>query len=457
MGISRHHTHRGLFRSLLLLLTAGLLASLTAAAAGAGTAGEVRGIDRAAGALRAGPVYVDPRSSDPPSRSHLKALRGKIRNADKPVFIAVVPASREFPPRTLLQDLRHRVGVPGVYAIARGSGFAAGADSSVMPRGEVDALRGSARAAGADAQARVDRFADGAVQRARGGAPASWGSGSGPGPSNTGGGSVLLVLLGLIIVGLVGGFLARGRARKRQEDRRRAELETVRPAVDEDITAFGEELDRIHFEPASADADDATRRDYTHALDAYDTAKRKMAAARGSQDVRPVTQAIEDGRFALATLEARREAKPLPERRMPCFFDPRHGPSVEDVRWAPPDGAERTVPVCAADAARLTDGAEPMTRTVETPSGRRPYWEAGPAYGPWAGGYFGGGILPGLLVGTLLGSALTPGMYGGDFGYGGDGGDFGGDGFGGGDGGGGFGGGDGGGGFGGGDFGGGGF
>ncbi|NEC78763.1 hypothetical protein G3I38_05745, partial [Streptomyces sp. SID7958] len=82
---------------------------------------------------------------------------------------------------------------------------------------------------------------------------------------------------------------------------------------------------------------------------------------------------------------------------------PRHGPSVADARWTPPGGAAREVPVCAADRARLSDGLDPVVREVDTEYGRRPYWEAGPAYGPWAGGYFGGGLLPGLLVGTMLG------------------------------------------------------
>ena len=40
-----------------------------------------------------------------------------------------------------------------------------------------------------------------------------------------------------------------------------------------------------------------------------------------------------------------------------------------------------------------------------------PYWQAGPAFAPWAGGFFGAGLLPGLFVGSMLG-----GTFGG-FGY----------------------------------------
>ena len=40
-----------------------------------------------------------------------------------------------------------------------------------------------------------------------------------------------------------------------------------------------------------------------------------------------------------------------------------------------------------------------------------PYWQAGPAFAPWAGGFFGAGLLPGLFVGSMLGGAF------GGFGY----------------------------------------
>ena len=46
------------------------------------------------------------------------------------------------------------------------------------------------------------------------------------------------------------------------------------------------------------------------------------------------------------TRAARRSG--APGATPPCFFDPRHGPSVRDVEWAPSDGAVRTVPACAS-------------------------------------------------------------------------------------------------------------
>jgi hypothetical protein len=131
----------------------------------------------------------------------------------------------------------------------------------------------------------------------------------------------------------------------------------------------------------------------------------------------------------------------VPERRPACFFDPRHGPSVRDVEWAPPGGQQRSVPACAACALRVEEGEEPQSRQVLVGGAATPYWAAGPAFG----GYF-GGFFPGLLLGELVGGVGGFGWGGpasvdqggpdvGDFGGGT--GDFGGGDFGGGDGGGG--------------------
>ncbi|MFF4169228.1 hypothetical protein [Streptomyces sp. NPDC001744] len=421
-----------------------LLLLVLVPAAGAGTTG----VSDAAAALRRGPVYVDPGAAGRLPKADADALARKIEDADKPLFVAVLPANAQFPPRGLIADLRARTGATGLYAVRLGDRFDAGVDPSVMSPAAVRSLVASVRAPDVDAATELNAFVDRALPALRGSAPSSWGSaGSGSGVPLAG----LAVLGGVVVAGGAGAYAVVRRNRLRKEAEERAALERLRVVVDEDITAFGEELDRLDFHPAEAGADDAMRGDYERALDAYDRAKSLMASAVRPHDVRGVTEALEEGRFSLAVLAARREHRPLPERRAPCFFDPRHGPSTEDRLWTPAGGTAREVPVCAADAARLDDGLDPAARTVDTASGRRPYWEAGPAYGPWAGGYFGGGLLPGLLVGTLLGSVLsTPayaseyggdGFQGGDFssgdfgtgdGGGFDGGGFGGDGFGGG-------------------------
>ncbi|MFE6892408.1 hypothetical protein [Streptomyces sp. NPDC057694] len=398
-------------RPSLAALAATLLAfgAPVAMAPGAAAATDVSTV---ADALEKSPVYVDPAVRTSLTSANIDSLTKTIKDADKPVMVAVLPA--DFPRQDLFTDLRTKTGVVGVYGVRLGDAFDARADSTVMSGSAVHNLTTSVR--GEPVGQQLDDFVDAAVRTAKGSAPSSWGVHDDSGGVPVG---ALAGLGGVLVVGGAGAYALVRRNRRRREAERRAALDKLRVAVDEDITAFGEELDRLDFHPAEAGADDSMRADYERALDAYEKAKQYMAAAERPEDVRGVTEAIEDGRFSLALLAARREGRPLPERRAPCFFDPRHGPSAEDAEWAPPGGAPRQVPVCAADAVRLREGEDPMVRTVDTGAGeRRPYYDAGPAYGPWAGGYFGGGILPGLLLGTVLGSMMASPAYAADYGSG---------------------------------------
>lgn len=393
---------------LLVVLAVAVMAVLST---GAPPSSAATGVSAVAQALRRNPVYVDPAASAQLSKADADALARKIKDADKPLFVAVLPAG--FPTQNLFLDLRTATGVTGAYAIRLGDRFDARADASVLPRTAVQNLVTSVQ--GENATTQLTDFTDRALANMHGSAPSSWGSsGHGGGVSST----ALITAAAVLVAGGVGAYALVRRNSRRREQERRAALDRLRVVVDEDITAFGEELDRLDFHPAEPGADDAMRADYERALDSYEQAKQRMTEARRPEDVRAVTEALEDGRFSLAQLAARREGRPLPERRPPCFFDPRHGPSVADATWSPPGGAAREVPVCAADQVRLAEGRDPRIREVDTDWGRRPYWDAGPAYGPWAGGYFGGGILPGLLVGTLLGGMMASPAYGADYGTG---------------------------------------
>ncbi|MET8229002.1 hypothetical protein [Streptomyces sp. NPDC005301] len=392
------------------LLIALVLAALAVLSTGAPPAHAATDVSTVARALRENPVYVDPAASAQLSAQEADALSEKIEKADKPVFVAVLPA--DFPTRSLFANLRTATGITGLYAIRLGDQFDARADSAVMSRTAVRNLVTSVQ--DEDTATQLNDFTDRALASVRGSAPASWGSGGGDDvPAGA-----LITVGAVAVAGGAGAYTLVRRNRRRKEEEQRAALDRLRVVVDEDITAFGEELDRLDFHPGEKGADDAMRADYERALDAYEQAKQSMAAARRPEDVRPVTESLQDGRYSLAVLAARREGRPLPERRAPCFFDPRHGPSVADEPWTPPGGAPREVPVCAADRTRLAEGFDPAVREVDTAYGRRPYWDAGPAYGPWAGGYFGGGILPGLLIGTLLGSAMSTPSYASDYGSG---------------------------------------
>lgn len=359
-------------RVLIRLLVAPVVALLAVLMAGAPGAQAATDVSEIGAALRESPVYVDPAASDLLSEADAEALADKIEDANEPVFVAVLPA--DYPTANLFQNLRTETGITGLYGIRLGDEFDARADSSVLSRQGVNNLVTAAQGAG-DPKAQLNDFVDDALRSVRGSAPASWDSGGG-GSVSTG---ALITAGAVVVAGGAGVYAVSRRNRRRREEEQREALARLRVVVDEDITAFGEELDRLDFHPGEPGADDAMRTDYERALDAYEQAKTYMADARKPEDVRAVTQALEDGRFSLAQLGARREGRPLPERRPPCFFDPRHGPSVADVTWtppaAPPDGcrsARPTRPACPTAWTRWSARWTPSTAAAPTGTRARP-------------------------------------------------------------------------------------
>jgi uncharacterized membrane protein YgcG len=245
----------------------------------------------------------------------------------------------------------------------------------------------------------------------------------------------------LVALGVLGFFLiARPVRRRRQQELKEAKL-----AAQDDLIALGTGVTDHDADVAIRDNPEAAE-EQAAALSAYERGTAALDAARRPRDMGAVSRAIAEGQYHLASAEALAAGQPRPDRRPSCFFDPRHGMSVTDAHWTPPDGGPgRSVPVCSTCQHKLERGIEPEMRKVEADGGPVNYVNAGFAPAYW-GGF---GLGPGLFTGFLLGQALAPhaffGGYPGD-GYGGDGdsggGDFGGGDFGG------FGGGD----FGGGDF-----
>jgi hypothetical protein len=176
--------------------------------------------------------------------------------------------------------------------------------------------------------------------------------------------------------------LVRRRGRRADDE----ELLAAQAMADEDTTLLGEQLQRVEA-PVEAMAP-ATRLDYQSALDAYESAKRAVPRLRSADAVSTVVDTLSTGRYALACVEARLAGRPVPELRVPCFFNPQHGPSVRDVVWTSAVRGTRTVPACAQDAARVARGESPPVRQIRVGSTLAPYWEAGAAYLPYDENYF---------------------------------------------------------------------
>jgi hypothetical protein len=399
-------------------------------------------VDAAAAGLRRDQVYVDPGATAIVSEQAASQLRGSVDGAGTPIFIAVLPvAARQEAggsTESLGRQIAGKVAQPGAYMVIAGDQWAAGDVGGTLPDGRAAALGTTAfRANGSDAQAALLQWVDGVATAAREGGQSQPGGaaqggqvdtvgsgGTGGGRGGAGGTIAGVAVVTLLLVG--GGALVFGVRRRRRE--RARELAEVKTVAQEDLIALGEDIRALDIDTSMPGADPEAVRHHAEAVDAYQRAARILDRAARPQDLAGMSAALETGRFSMASARAILEGRPPPERRPPCFFDPRHGPSTEDVEWTPPGGIPRTVPACAADAQRVHDGVEPESRQVLTGTGGRvPYYNAPGYYAPWFGGYFGGfGGMGGLFTGFLLGSAL------GGWGYpvyvGGDGGDGSGDG-----------------------------
>ena len=274
------------------------------------------------------------------------------------------------------------------------------------------------------------------------GSPAN-GNGTGTAPSAppAHGVSGALIAVGVIIVAALAGFFLFLRPRRQRLRRQRDEqLAEARAVAQEDLIALNQAITDHGNDVSIASSRDAVA-EQAAALDAYERGTRALDAARGPADMGAVSRSIAEGRYRLACAVAVAHGQPKPGRRPMCFFDPRHGMSVADVSWAPPDGGpSRDVAVCV-DCERIVNrGDQPQMRTVQDRSGSRvAYVNSGFAPAYWGGFGYGGPMLTGFLLGEAL--ATPPviingygygdypgGDFDGDFGRGGDsgGGDFGG-------------------------------
>ncbi len=405
--------------SLLLLLLAASWLSLGIGTARAAEAAPAASVTDVATALADSPVYVEDGNEAGLTQDDAARLLGEVQGAGTPLYLAVVTKA-SLGTQTIAQythALGAAVGVKGTYGVVAGRVFYA--DSQTIPDAGPLATTSVKENKAGGANAILDAFVSGITTLAAGDPGTTDPGVTDPGTvtdpgvtdigSTTGGAGALPWVLGLGVVG-VGGIAVASAVSRSSSSRARItpeQLADLKTVVDEDVTEFGEKATAL--DATDVRLGDQGRADLASALAAYDTAKSKAEQIHQPADAAAVTSALEDGRYALACAQATLDGTPRPQRRPPCFMDPRHGPSVEDVTWTPPGGTARSVPVCQACAVTIKDGGSPAAREVPVgPSAQRvPYWQAGPQYGAYAGGYYSsfGNVLPAFLLGTMLGNA----------------------------------------------------
>ena len=146
--------------------------------------------------------------------------------------------------------------------------------------------------------------------------------------------------------------------------------------------------------PAGGGAGDELNNRTRQVLDLVEEARHRLDVDDGQarmdtpDEVEDVVRRLADARYELAAIDALRNGRPVPEKTAPCFFDPRHGPSVDERPFTPEFGLERQVPVCARCAEEIDAGRKPAARTFSLSGVVKPYWEWDRYTRPYVNGYW---------------------------------------------------------------------
>jgi hypothetical protein len=192
--------------------------------------------------------------------------------------------------------------------------------------------------------------------------------------------------IAIVAVGSVA-LWERGAGTRRRDQRKI--FRALRACLEEDVAALEADLRQMEYDLGSRYHYPEVRRDYDCVVSSIASARQSIAELDDPEGSYPITEALAEGRYALACVRAHIDDEPLPERRMPCFFNPQHGPSVADAPWRSYGDTAVEVPACGADAARIAAGKRPDVREIWTGWRRLPYWDASPSFLWYSTGYFG--------------------------------------------------------------------
>ncbi len=371
-------------------------------------------VDKSAAALQRDPVYVDAAARRALPAASANALRAHVREAGTPVYLAVLPAAalREAgnDPNRLAAAVAAGLGRGGTVGVAAGNRTGAGSNT-LDPGAATAAMSAAGGAHRGNLAATLTDFVDRVDQAAASELP-FWER-----PLVR---PVALLLGGLLVV-IVGITVLANSVRRRSRGRTTG-FADVQALAHEDIVALGDDLRDLDVGMEAESESSQALRDHTRAHESFQQAVEAYERAHVPEDFAPVSTALEAGRYYLNVARARFEGGEALPRRPPCFFDARHGPSVDDVGWMPQNGPPRPVPACVSCMHSIASGVEPAARQVVAAGRRMPFYNAPPHFESWFAGYFGGAAAS-LVDGFPLGRALDDGYagglntFGGGYGY----------------------------------------
>ena len=126
------------------------------------------------------------------------------------------------------------------------------------------------------------------------------------------------------------------RRRREREAERLRELEEVKSVANEDLVALGDDIRTLDLDTSMPDADPEAVRHYTEAVDQYQKAATALDRARRTEDLAPMSAALEAGRFSMASTKAILEGRPLPSAGPRASSTPGTAPRSRTSSGRPP-------------------------------------------------------------------------------------------------------------------------
>ncbi len=194
-----------------------------------------------------------------------------------------------------------------------------------------------------------------------------------------------------LVAMIVGGLRWRRRRDQKRDDEQVADM--LRPALQEEVVELSGTVAALPPAPPGGTGDQLNNHT-RQVLDLVEEARHRLDATDGRavmdtpDEVEDVVRRLADARYELVVIDALRRGAAVPERTAPCFFDPRHGPSIGEHAFTPEGGSERPVPVCAKCRDQLDAGQVPALRSLALGATIKSYWEWDRYTRPYVNGYW---------------------------------------------------------------------
>ena len=147
------------------------------------------------------------------------------------------------------------------------------------------------------------------------------------------------------------------------KSRREREFDEVKESAQDDLVSLGDDIRSLDVDIQMPSVPGEAKQRYEQALQAYQRASEIFDRAKRPEDLAPVSETLEEGRYAMAYAKALLEGKPPRSGRRRASSIPATG--------HPPNRWSGLLPVARPGRFRLARRTRSGSRTASSPTGAR--------------------------------------------------------------------------------------